>query len=96
MGRASLQQRVYCVDEPRSSDRTGKDLLSLPPARALPLNHSLGLKTEGLCKHIACFQSEAAIPSSLLKGYGVFSHVTARLGTCLVQAQPVLELGWGQ
>lgn len=72
VGHASLLQRVYCVDEPRSSDKTGKDLLSFPLTRALPLNHSLGLKTKGLCKHIACFQSEAEIPS-LLKGYVFFS-----------------------
>lgn len=93
--RASLLWRVYRVDEPRSSDKTGKDLLSFPLIQALPLNHSLGSKTKGLCKHIACFQFEAAVPFSLLKGHEFFFHVTARLTTRLVQARPVLRAGTG-
>lgn len=73
MGRANLPWCVYRMDEPRSSDETGKHLLSLPLTQTLPLNHRLGLKTRGLCKHIACFQFEATIPSSLLKGCRFFS-----------------------
>lgn len=36
----------------------GTHPFSLLLAQILPLNHSYGLRTGGLCKHIACFQSE--------------------------------------
>lgn len=47
--------RLLDTEEARRSDATGKHPLSLLLTQTLPLNHSLGLRTGGLCKHIACF-----------------------------------------
>lgn len=52
------REHVHWTEEPRRSDATGKHPLSLLLTQTLPLNHSLGLRTGGLCKHIARFQFE--------------------------------------
>lgn len=51
--------RLLDTEEARRSDATGKHPLSLLLTQTLPLNHSLGLRTGGLCKHIACFPFKA-------------------------------------
>lgn len=81
MGLADLPWRVYRTDEPRSSDQTGKDLLSLPLTQTLPLHHTLGLKTRGLCKHIARFQFEVYNSFfSTKRLWGFFFRATPRPG----------------
>ena len=96
MGRADLPWRVCRTDEHRSSDETGKYLLSLSLTQILPLNHRLGLKTRGLCKHIACFHFEADNSLFSTKRLWVFFHAAPRPGAPLAQTRPVLGAGLGQ
>lgn len=93
IGWASLLWCVYWTDETRSSDETGKYLLSLSLTQTLPLNHSFGLKTRGLCKHIVCFQFEATITSSLLRGCGLFFMLLPDLEPAWCRHGQFLELG---